>query len=108
MSDDDTFRFWKFVHDLQRMPRMSETNCPAPKLSNEALCILTEHGLNTLEVHNLKIKLEDVEENRVTLALAFCDKDDNPIVNIGRYTLVGYGAVMTIVKIANSLNFNIT
>lgn len=99
---DALFKTLRNLNDLARMPRLGD----AVKFSNEALRLMIEG--KEVSVHSLKIKAEDIQEGRAVLAFAFCDKDDNPIVNVGRFELVGEGSTLTIVNIANALNFTVS
>lgn len=103
---NELIKVLRHIHDLERMPRLS--NNEPVRFSNEALNIVAKDGLNALSVTRLKARLEDVQGNAVTIAFAFCDDNDNPIVNVGRVKMVGAGSTITLCEIANTLNFTVT
>lgn len=92
------------VRELERMPNLHD----AARLSNHALHVVAKDGVKVLAVKTLKVQLEDVQGDHVTIAFAFCDENDNVIVNVGRITMVGTGSTLTLANIANTLNFTVS
>ncbi len=92
--------FEAMLRDTQRMPRLGERS----KLSAEALRILFNG--QELSVQSLKVRVADLTEHEVVLEFAFCNAEDQTIVNIGRHTMHRED-VLRIVNITDALHFSV-
>lgn len=90
------------IHEMELMPRLGD----ATRLSNEALRLMING--EQVSISSFKVRVEDICDDCITLAFAFCDEKERTIVNVGCYELRGAGSTMTIAKVANALNFTVS